>query len=126
MAQEQDAPDAAHGTESDAEPDPRFTLANERTFLAWMRTGLALLAAAVALSQFATDLDPAWLREACAVALGVLATASCAGGLHRWAATQRDMRAGRPLHSGPLPAVLAAGLVVVGLALTVGLALARG
>ncbi|PNW17653.1 YidH family protein [Acinetobacter sp. AKBS16] len=31
------------------EPDPRFTLANERTFLAWTRTALALLASAVAL-----------------------------------------------------------------------------
>jgi hypothetical protein len=29
-----------------AEPDPRFTLANERTFLAWIRTALALIAAA--------------------------------------------------------------------------------
>lgn len=29
------------------EPDPRFTLANERTFLAWTRTALALLASAV-------------------------------------------------------------------------------
>ena len=108
------------------EPDQRFTLANERTFLAWMRTGLALLAAAVALSQFATDLDPTWLRQACAVALGVLATASCAGGLLRWSSTQEAMRCGRPLPSGRLPAVLAVGLVLVALALTVGLALARG
>ena len=27
-------------------PDPRFTLANERTFLAWIRTALALLGGA--------------------------------------------------------------------------------
>lgn len=30
------------------EPDVRFTLANERTFLAWIRTSLAFLAVAVA------------------------------------------------------------------------------
>ncbi|WP_143342795.1 YidH family protein, partial [Crossiella equi] len=30
------------------EPDPRFTLANERTFLAWIRTSLGLMAAGVA------------------------------------------------------------------------------
>ena len=30
------------------EPDYRFTLANERTFLAWQRTSLGLMAAAVA------------------------------------------------------------------------------
>jgi putative membrane protein len=33
------------------EPDYRFTLANERTFLAWQRTALGLLAAAVAAVQ---------------------------------------------------------------------------
>ena len=31
------------------EPDPRFSLANERTFLAWIRTALALAAAAIGL-----------------------------------------------------------------------------
>jgi putative membrane protein len=31
----------------DDEPDPRFSLANERTALAWMRTALALVAAGV-------------------------------------------------------------------------------
>jgi putative membrane protein len=34
------------------EPDPRFTLANERTFLAWIRTSLALMAAGLAVSEF--------------------------------------------------------------------------
>ena len=29
------------------EPDPRFTLANERTFLAWIRTALGLLAGGI-------------------------------------------------------------------------------
>jgi putative membrane protein len=33
------------------EPDYRFTLANERTFLAWIRTALALLAGGVLLHQ---------------------------------------------------------------------------
>ena len=31
-----------------AEPDIRFTLANERTFLAWVRTAIGLVAAGVA------------------------------------------------------------------------------
>ena len=37
-----------------AEPqvDYRFILANERTFLAWMRTALGLVAGGVALDQF--------------------------------------------------------------------------
>ncbi len=107
--------------DEDHEPDPRFTLANERTFLAWARTSLALLAAAVALVQLAPDLGPARLREACAVVLAVLATVSAAGGLVRWRSTQRAMRAGRPLRTGALPAVLAVGLVVVAVVLGVAL-----
>jgi putative membrane protein len=38
-------------SEDTREPDYRFTLANERTFLAWIRTALALLAAASQLSN---------------------------------------------------------------------------
>lgn len=41
------APHAEPGTE----PDYRFTLANERTFLAWIRTALALIAGGVAVAQ---------------------------------------------------------------------------
>ena len=40
------------------DPDYRFTLANERTFLAWIRTALALLAGGVLLHQFASTLEP--------------------------------------------------------------------
>ncbi|MBM4509720.1 DUF202 domain-containing protein, partial [Rhodococcus hoagii] len=37
----------AQGFPGGEDPDPRFTLANERTYLAWVRTGLGLIAAAV-------------------------------------------------------------------------------
>ena len=40
-----------------SEPDPRFSLANERTFLAWIRTSLALFAAGVALEALAIPVD---------------------------------------------------------------------
>ena len=33
------------------EPDPRFTFANERTFLAWSRTALALVVAGLGVVQ---------------------------------------------------------------------------
>ena len=33
-------------------PDYRFSLANERTFLAWLRTGLALVGGGFAVDQF--------------------------------------------------------------------------
>ena len=55
------------------EPDPRFTLANERTFLAWIRTSLALLAGGVAVEAFMADLFGPELRKTVAVLLLVLA-----------------------------------------------------
>ena len=39
-------------TDVGTDPDPRFTLANERTFLAWNRTALALIAGGLAVAQF--------------------------------------------------------------------------
>jgi putative membrane protein len=37
-------------------PDYRFSLANERTLLAWLRTALALIAGGVAMTQFVPEL----------------------------------------------------------------------
>ncbi len=51
-AQDDKSGECANDTAPDLEPDYRFTLANERTFLAWQRTALGLLAAAVAVVQF--------------------------------------------------------------------------
>jgi putative membrane protein len=66
------------------EPDYRFSLANERTFLAWIRTALALLAGGVFIEQFATRLGPHRVLVALAVALAVLASLLCAGAYARW------------------------------------------
>ncbi|SCX54275.1 putative membrane protein [Klenkia marina] len=104
------------------EPDPRFSLANERTFLAWMRTSLALLAAGVALE--ALDLPIAeGVRLAAAlvlVALGLLAPVQAWLG---WVATERAMREGRPLPAPRLALALAVGVVVAGVLVLVGLLL---
>lgn len=104
------------GAGEDTEPDYRYTLANERTFLAWMRTCLALLAAAVAV-QFAPDLGSQSFRNLSGVAFAVLAAAAAAGGLWRWRATQEAMRRGSALRRGSLPVTLA--VVLTGLALGV-------
>jgi putative membrane protein len=54
------------------EPDYRFTLANERRVLAWMRTSVALMAAGVAVVvQFAPLFGPAPLRSLVALAAGI-------------------------------------------------------
>ena len=102
-------------------PDYRFTLANERTFLAWARTCLALLAGAVALVQLAPDLASQTFREVTAVVLAVLAAGAAVGGLARWLRVEAAMGRDEPLPRGVLPAVVAVGLALVALAVVVAL-----
>ena len=97
------------------EPDYRFTFANERTFLAWQRTALGLLAAAVALVQLVPELAVPGARRVLAVGLAVLAVLTSGMGLLRWKQADRAMRRGEPLPRHPTPAYLAVGLSVVGL-----------
>jgi putative membrane protein len=99
-------------------PDPRFSLANERTFLAWVRTSLALLAGGVALD--AVDLDgPRSLQTALAVALVVLGLLGAGVAWVRWAVAERAMRLGRPLPGTAALAWLAVALIVVAAGLVV-------
>jgi putative membrane protein len=102
------------------EPDYRFTLANERTFLAWERTALGLLAAAVAVVQLVPELSIAGARHLLGVVLAVLAILTAGMGILRWEQVDRAMRRDLPLPRHPTPIYLGIGLVVVGL-LTVGL-----
>ncbi|MCJ7857434.1 DUF202 domain-containing protein [Corynebacterium sp. LD5P10] len=102
------------------EPDPRFTLANERTFLAWMRTALAFIAGGVALEALPMDTVPADLRNTGAlVALG-LGIVLAAGAAFRWLRVERAMREERPL---PAPAIVPAlsltALLIAGVLLVV-------
>jgi putative membrane protein len=99
---------------TEAEPDYRFTLANERTFLAWERTALGLLAAAVAIVQFVPEFGVLGARHIFGAFLTVLAVL-CAGlGLHRWRQVDYAMRRGQPLPKQSAPMVLGLGLVVLG------------
>lgn len=99
----------------DVEPDYRFTLANERTFLAWQRTALGLLAAAVAVIQLVPALGITGSRHVLGALLALLAIFTAGIGLVRWEQVDRAMRKGKPLPRHPTPAYLGAGLVVVGL-----------
>lgn len=105
------------------EPDYRFTLANERTFLAWQRTALGLLAAAVAVVQFMPELAVPGLRHALGAVVGVLAMLTSGAGLHRWYQVDHAMRRDRPLPRPSTPVYLTVGLMVIGL-VTVALAVA--
>ena len=109
----------AHGED----PDPRFTLANERTFLAWIRTSLALLAAGIGLEAFVIDL-PEGLRRGLAALLIVLGAVLAVGSFTRWLATERALREHRSLPPPGLAPVLAAGIGLTALAL-LGLVLLR-
>ncbi len=98
------------------DPDPRFTLANERTFLAWIRTSLALLAAGIGLEAFVDDL-PEGLRRGLASLLIVLGAGLAVGAFVRWLGTERAMRHSRSLPPPDLAPWLAAGIGVSALLL---------
>jgi inner membrane protein YidH len=98
------------------EPDYRFTLANERTFLAWQRTSLGLLAAAVAAVQFMPELPISGMRHLLGATVGVLAIVTAATGLHRWTQVDHAIRRDRPLPRLAAPVYLAWGLVIIGMA----------
>lgn len=82
------------------EPDPRFTLANERTFLAWIRTSLALLAGGIAIEAFTSGLFLEPVRKGLAVLLLLLGMMLSSGAAVRWVRVERSMRDKAPL---PLP-----------------------
>ena len=95
------------------EPDYRFTLANERTFLAWVRTSLALLAAAVALGHLLPGFGPDLLRRVCSVALAVAATVTAAVSVVRWRRVQEAVERGDPLPRSNLPWALSGLLLAI-------------
>ena len=117
MADNTATPAGERGTDDaqEREPDYRFTFANERTFLAWQRTSLGLLAAAVALVQLVPELAVPGARRLLAIGLAVLAILTSGMGLLRWQQADRAMRRGDPLPRHPSPVYLAVGLSLVGI-----------
>jgi putative membrane protein len=104
------------------EPDPRFSMANERTFLAWIRTALALSAAGVALEALELPIAPG-LRLTGALVLIALGLVTPVLSWLGWAATERALRLGRPLPPALLGPVVAAGTAVAGALVLAGLVL---
>jgi putative membrane protein len=94
------------------EPDPRFTFANERTFLAWNRTALALIAAGLAAAQF-LHFNLHGLRLLIALPLIVLGAALSLRSYRHWRASERAMRLGQPLGYSEMPRVLAGGIALI-------------
>ncbi|MFD7307357.1 YidH family protein [Promicromonospora sp. NPDC059942] len=105
-----------------SEPDARFTLANERTFLAWIRTALALVAGGVALETLGLDLQPG-LRLAASLVLIVAGTALPLIAWAGWMRVERALRNGSVLPSSIVGVVLAIVVAVVGVLVLLGVLL---
>jgi putative membrane protein len=110
------APDG--GTdEGGTEPDPRFTLANERTFLAWNRTALALVVAGLGIVQLLPPFPGVpFGRHLLGVPLIILGAAVSVIAYWEWQRSQAALRHSRPLPRSVLPPVLAgsiAGIAVL-------------
>lgn len=98
-----------------AEPDPRFSLANERTFLAWLRTALAMYAAAFALEALSLPEAVGWRIAAAAVFL-LLGTLAAVQAWFGWSAAETALR-----RSAPLPGLGIGGVIVIGVVLAAAL-----
>ncbi|MET9514123.1 DUF202 domain-containing protein [Streptomyces sp. NPDC002994] len=99
-------------------PDYRFSLANERTFLAWIRTALALIGGGFAVDQFLPGL--AWGVRA-GMALGLLAAGVlCAlRAVNHWVRCEQAMRRGDDLPVTRFPTVLSLVVAVVAVVMVV-------
>jgi len=105
--------DEGYGDQHAEEPDYRFTLANERTFLAWIRTALALLAGGVAVAQLAPEFGFRGGGRVLGTGLVLLSTGVAALSVVRWHRVQAAIQRRQPLPRSLVPRALAAGLTLV-------------
>lgn len=94
------------------EPDARFTFANERTMLAWLRTALALAAAGLGATEFLNS-QPPLARAAVGVPLALLAIVVAVSAYPRWERDERAMRLKQPLGYDRLAQLLAVAIALV-------------
>ena len=105
--------DASEGAEPQdgTEPDARFTFANERTFLAWNRTALALVVAGLAIAQLLPPFPGVpFGRHVLAVPLICLGAFVSVAAYLEWRRDQRALRLGQPLPPSRLPRILAVSI----------------
>ena len=96
------------------EPDPRFTFANERTFLAWSRTALALVVAGLAVVQLLPPFPGVpWGRHVLGVPLIVFGAVVAVAAYGEWTRSQRALRRGEPLPRSVMPRLLTAVIAVI-------------
>lgn len=101
------------------DPDYRFTLANERTFLAWIRTSLALLAGGVALMQLVPRFSLHGVRHIFSLLLVAAGGTLALLAVHRWRRIQQAMRLGADLPISRTPLVLGTAMTVMSILLII-------
>jgi putative membrane protein len=102
-------PPAVERDAGGTEPDPRFTFANERTFLAWSRTALALVVAGLGIVQLLPPFPGvAAGRHLLGVPLIVLGAVLAVAAYTEWVRNQRALRRGEPMPVSVMPWILAA------------------
>ncbi|MGZ4426878.1 MAG: YidH family protein [Nocardioidaceae bacterium] len=106
---------------SDGHVDYRFLLANERTFLAYVRTALALQIAGLGVMQFLTKGHDV-LRLLLGLALILVGSYVGLAGYLRWRDNERSIRAGHEMHTSRSASVITVAVVVVPLVAAVILA----
>ncbi len=104
-------------------PDPRLSLANERTFLAWTRTALAMIAGGVGIEAFVGEAIPAWVRILVACVLLAIGAVLAVGSFLRWRNVEIAMRRGDDLTVSVLAPFIAVGVAVVAVGLLVAVLL---
>ena len=108
-----------------SEPDPLYTLANERTYLAWLRLAVTLLASAVAVDRL--FLERPWFgSEIMALALVAIAFGTCAIAVHRWSTTELALRRRRPLPGFSVAVLVSGAITLVGAGVLVLILVPRG
>src|SRR5260370_543967 len=96
------------------EPDPRFTFANERTFLAWSRTALALVVAGLGVVQLLPPFPGVpWGRHVLGVPLIVFGAVVAVVAYGEWVRSQRALRHGQPLPRSVMPRLLAVVITAI-------------
>jgi putative membrane protein len=117
--------EGVHDSRPGDEPDPRFTFANERTFLAWIRTSLALIAGALAIDQLAPEIAPAPVRIVLCVILAFLGAGLAALSYRRWGLMEAAMRNNQELPFSGVMLVMTIGVAAAALVFAILILVAR-
>lgn len=107
------------------DPDPRFTLANERTFLAWIRTALAIIALGLGLALVGARVEPAFLRDVLVAGLAGAGALLAALAFHRWLHTERALRRSESIPPPALAPIISYGLAAIALVVLIGFLVRR-